>query len=50
MLICHCILVLCIIMYIYVQHIAIIMINNDICNDIAHEWYFNCNDSHGYHS
>ena len=37
-------------MYIYVQHNAIIMIINDICNDIAHELYFNCIDSHGYHS
>ena len=26
------------IMYNYVQHNAIIMINNDFCNDIVHEW------------
>ena len=36
--------------YNYVQHNAIRMINNDYCNDYAHEWYFNVNDSDGYHS
>ena len=41
------------IMYNYVviiQHTAIIMIYKDLCNDIAHEWYHNVNDSDGYHS
>ena len=41
------------IMYNYVviiKHNAIIMINNDLCNDTVHEWYFNVNDSDGYHS
>ena len=34
---CLYVIVLFNIMYNYVQHNAIIMINNDFCNDIAHE-------------
>ena len=33
---------------VFIQHNAIIMINNDLCSDIAHEWYCNVNDSDGY--
>ena len=38
------------VMYNYVQHYAIEMIKNDICNVYAHEWYFKCINRHRWHS